>query len=74
MLKEIRAIACLGLIALLTLTFSACSTGPLNGGRAGQTAGRKVSDAQIIFEAAVPTAGSSAQEIFTMNLDGSKRT
>ncbi len=74
MLKEIRAVVCLGLIASLALTLSACGTGALNGGDAGHAAGGKASDAQIVFEATVPTAGGSAQEIFTMNLDGSKRT
>ena len=37
-------------------------------------AGGQASDAQIVFEAPVPATPSGAQEIFTMNLDGSNRT
>lgn len=80
MLKEIRAIVRPGLIVLLALTLSACGANALNGGRQ-QVARGKASDAQIVFEA-TPMAGDtiqapptdSAQEIFTMNLDGSNRT
>lgn len=80
MLTEMRTVVCPGLIILLALTLSACSTDVLTGGRQQAERG-KASDAQIVFEA-TPMAGdsiqapptSSAQEIFTMNLDGSRRT
>ncbi len=74
MLKEIRGVVYLGLPASLALALSSCGTGTYNAGAAGPAAGGQASSAQIVFEAAVATAGGSAQEIFTMNLDGSKRT
>ena len=70
--KKPDSIVSLGLIASLALAATACGAGgatdPLD------AAGRKVSDAQIVFEAPVLTAAGSAEEIFTMNLDGSNRT
>ncbi len=41
---------------------------------AGAANGVLVSNAQIVFEAPVPTTAGRAEEIFTMNLDGSNRT
>jgi len=74
MLKEIRAVVRLGLIVALALTFSACGAGRPNRGDAGDAAGGKASNAQIVFEAPGIPGGGNVQEIFTMNLDGSNRT
>ena len=74
MLKEIREVVRLGLIVALALTFSACGAGRPNRGDAGDAAGGKASNAQIVFEAPGIPGGGNVQEIFTMNLDGSNRT
>jgi len=73
MRKTLWSAGRLALVALLGLVPAAC--GGAGGSTApGSPASGTASSAQIVFAAAVPGSGSTAQEIFTMNLDGTDRT
>lgn len=83
MRKTLRIAGHAVLTAVLSLSFVACSgggggttPGPGNtaaGGGPG-TGGSRASTAQIVFAASVPGSANTAEEIFTMDLDGSNRT
>ncbi len=65
-----------GRLAFLALLgFAPCACGGAGGSTPlGSSANGAASTAQIVFAAAVPGSANPAQEIFTMNLDGSGRT
>jgi Tol biopolymer transport system component len=70
MRKTLRIAGPAVLAAVLSFLPTACGGGGVGPG----TAGSRASTAQIAFAAAVPGSASTAQEIFTMNLDGTNRT
>jgi Tol biopolymer transport system component len=75
MRETLRRAGRLALMAILGIAASACGSAGGATGPAGPANGTgTASSAQIVFAAAVPGSANGAQELFTMNLDGTNRT